>query len=123
MDPKTLLYPRTKFEVLRTLYFANAPVPLREIAYRSNVIVGSAQTALKVLLKEKIISRESLNNRTYYRLHNPHVQELLAKVLHVLEPAQLQEQIESTQRRAIHLLPQLEERNNIITRARQSLPS
>ena len=122
MNPKDFLYPQTKFEVLRTLYLANSPVPLREIAYRSNLVVGSVQTALKMLLNENFISSKNLNNRKYYQL-NFEIKETLAKVIKALEPVQLQEQIKSIQKRAINLLPQLEERNNIITNARLSLKS
>ena len=121
MNAKALLYPRTKFEVLRTLYLAHAPVPLREIAYRSNLVVGSVQSALKRLLKEKIIEFKSSNNRTYYQLNIPQVREMMAKLLSLLEPDQKQEEIESIQDRAIKLISQLEERSSIIKRAKQSL--
>ena len=121
MNISDLFYPRTKFEVLRTLFYTDTPVPLREISYRSNLVVGSVQTALKTLLREKIVSRENRNNRTYYRLSNLRVKEGLSKILKVLESFQLHEQTKSIQHRATNLLSQLEERNRIISNARRSL--
>jgi DNA-binding transcriptional regulator GbsR (MarR family) len=118
-----LLYPRTKFEVLRTLYYANAPVPLREISYRANIVVGSVQTALKSLLREKIVSRKDFKGRHYYQLSNAEFHDALVRLLQVLEPSELQEQAKCIQDRARSLLPQLEERNKIIEHARRSLKS
>ena len=121
MDPLIFLYPRTKFEVLRTLFHSYGSTPLREIAYRSNLTIGSVQTAIKALLKEKIIVSKKINNRTFYQITNNKAYEILLSIFKIINDNHLQKKAEILNLRANKILSLLEERNKIIAKARRSI--
>jgi len=121
MDIQNILYPRSKFETLRTLYYAAHPIPIREISYRSGLLVGSVQSGLAMLLREKIITRRKLRGRPYFELANSKVQEGLSSLLTVLTSHQLQSEASLLNEKAVSILPVLEERNSLIQHARKAL--
>jgi predicted transcriptional regulator len=116
-----LLYPKAKFEVLRTLALAHGPVPLREIAYRSGLQIGSVQSSLRTLLKDDLVESCTLDNRLYYSLPDNEVKMCVLRILKIFEPYVLQSKALLVRVRAANLLQQLEERHKIIEFARESL--
>lgn len=116
-----LLYPRSKAEVLKTLYLANSPVPLRELAYRSNLVLGSVQSALASLLKDRVVKREKRGNRTYFELISPEAKALVAEIIKLSEITDLKERALLLNKRSQRILPEIEERVAIINHARKSL--
>ena len=121
MTADDLIYPRTRFKVLRTLNYSETPMSLHEISERADLIIGSAQTALSWLLKAKIVSIQKLDNRTYYQLKNKSAKEIISKIQDVLEPIELQERAKQFQARARNLLEDLEDRRTIVEIARSSV--
>lgn len=121
MSPDDLLYPRSKFQVLRALHNSSTPICLHEIAERADLVVGSVQTSLDWLLKRRIVSKQRLSNRTYFRLSNKTVKDVLSKLLAVLEPIELQDRSRQYQHRAMRLLSDIDDANSMIEKARGSM--
>ena len=118
MTPHELLYPQSRFEVLRTLHLSASAVSLREISYRSGVVLHNVQRAIKFLLQKKIISKKIVDQRAYYQISDPKVKEFIASFLGVLEPYEIKARAESLKVRSAGLLDKLEERSSIIRHAK-----
>jgi DNA-binding MarR family transcriptional regulator len=120
MSPQELLYPRTRFEVLRAIH-SSPPVPLREIAYRADVVVSNVQRAIKYLLKRKFISVKKIDNRICYQISNQKIEELVSSIIKVLEPFEIENRSKDVTERSSRLVKILDERSNLIRRAKGSL--
>ena len=116
-----LLYPRSRFEVLRTLFLSSEPVPLREISYRSELMVGSVQTVLRKLVDEKIVRARKVKGRPYYELADTRWRGILAPLIAALTNCQLALSATEYQRRAFSMLTRLDERRHIIQHAKRSI--
>lgn len=121
MNAEDLIYPRSRFQVLRTLNYSETPISLHEIVDRSGLVVGSVQSALSWLLEAKVISTQKLNNRRCFRIKNKSVIEIVSKLQNVLAPMELQERAKQYQNRARNLLEDIEDRVRIIHKARSSM--
>lgn len=121
MDIDDLIYPRTRFQALRALFYADTPITLSEIADRAEIMVSSVQTALDWLLKERIISKQQLNNRTYFRFSNKAAKEMVAKLLEVLEPLKLQAKAKLYKDRGKDLFDNIEDSYEMVRKGRKSL--
>lgn len=64
-----ILTSKAKVVILRTLYFQPAPVPLRHIAYLSDLPVFSVQRALASLLENGMICRSEKANNVLFELN------------------------------------------------------
>lgn len=120
MNPQELLYPRTRFEVLRALHTAPS-VPLREIAYRTDVVISNVQRAIEYLLKRKFISAKKIDNRICYQISNRKIDELVSSIIKVLEPFEIENRSEDVSERSLRLVKTLDERSNMIRKAKTSL--
>jgi len=121
MDPQDILYPQSRLEVLRTLHRAPFAVSMREISYRSNVVLNNVQRAIKFLLKSKIISKKKVDHKFYYQISNTEVAKFLAGILETLEPFEIKAKSMALKERSIYLIDQIEERARMIKHAKRSL--
>lgn len=60
---------KAKIKILRTLYYQECAISLRQIAYISELPVFSIQNALKDLLREKIIKKRKKGNRLMIQIN------------------------------------------------------
>lgn len=60
---------RAKAVILRTLYFQPGAIPLRHIAYLSNISLFSVQRALTSLLNDGIVHRSKRDNNILFELN------------------------------------------------------
>ena len=121
MDIDELIYPRTRFLTLRALFYADTPITLSEIADRADIMVASVQTALDWLLRQRIVSKQNLNNRTYFRFSNKVAKEMVSKLLEVIEPFKLQLKSQEYQDRGKELFQNIDESYEMVKRGRKSL--
>lgn len=121
MKPQELLYPRTRFEVLRALQTSPDAVPLREIAYRADVVVSNVQRAIEYLLEKKFICAKNINNRTCYKISNCKVEELISGIIKLLEPLEIESRIEDVDKRSYSLVKNIDERSEMIRKAKASI--
>ena len=63
---------KARVKILRTLYFQPQPIPLRHIAYISDIPVFSVQTAIILLLDEKMLNRTEKGNYVLFELNRDH---------------------------------------------------
>lgn len=63
-----ILTSKAKIVILRTLYFQPAAIPLRHIAYLSNLPVFSVQRALASLLESGMVCRSERDNNVLFEL-------------------------------------------------------
>ncbi len=123
MNPQDILYPHSRFEVLRALYRSSSAVSVREISYRSDVVLNNVQRAIKFLLKKKIISKKKIDQKIYYQISNSEVSKLVSSILDVLEPFEIKAKADSLKDRSIDLIDKLEERSKMIKHAKNTLRS
>jgi len=123
MEPQDILYPRSRFEVLRTLHYSPSAVSLREISYRSSVVLNSVQRAIKFLIKNKIISKKKIDHRVYYQISNSEVTQFMTGILERLEPFEIRAKASSLKDRSTVLIDQIEQRTRMIQHAKRSLKS
>lgn len=73
-----ILTSKAKIVILRTLYFQPAAIPLRHIAYLSDLPIFSVQRALTSLLGDRIVSKSKRGNNVLFELNrkNPLYQTL-----------------------------------------------
>jgi predicted transcriptional regulator len=121
MNAESLVYPRSRFQVLRVLHQAGAPVSLAAIADRAGLVIGSVQQAVKWLLEEKIISLQRDGNRTCYKIIDKSAGEIVAKIADVLEAIEITERSKQYQARAKGLLGDIDQRRAMIFHARSSM--
>lgn len=119
MNPQDLLYPQSRFEVLRTLHQSSEAVSLREISYRSQLVLNNVQRAVEFLLREECISKTKVGQRIYYQISNEEVSSFMDSLLKVLEPFEIQSRSHALSDRALELLDTIEERSSIITHAKR----
>lgn len=60
---------KARVKILRTLYFQLQAIPLRHIAYMSDLPIFSVQNAVKSLLNDKIISETKEVNYVLFELN------------------------------------------------------
>ena len=123
MNPQELLYPRTRFEVLKALHNSPSGVPLREIAYRSDVVVSNVQRAIEYLLAKKFIAAKKVENRIYYFISNKKVDELVSNIIKIFEPFEIEfkSEAKALKERSKYLVKNIDERAKIIRKAKESL--
>ena len=119
MNPQEILYPQSRFNVLRTLYKSSEAVSLREISYRSDVVLNNVQRAVEFLLERKFISKKRVGQKIYYQISNVEVSDFISSVVTVLEPFELKARNETLGDRALEILDTIEERSNMITHAKR----
>ena len=120
MDPQEILYPHSRFEVLRTLHQSSSAVSLREISYRSDVVLNNVQRAIEFLLKKKIIAKKKLDQKIYYHISNSEVSNFLSSILNALEPFEIKAKADSLKDRSIDLIDKIEERSSMIQHAKRT---
>jgi len=123
MEPQDILYPRSRFEVLRTLHHSPSAVSMREISYRSSVVLNNVQRAIEFLIKNKIVSKKKIDHRIYYQISNSEVTQFIASILERLEPFEIKAKALSFKERSTDLIDQIEERTRMIQHAKRSLES
>lgn len=64
-----ILTSKAKVIILRTLYYQPHAIPLRHIAYLSDLPIFSVQHAIKSLLDNRIISRRKKGNNVLFELN------------------------------------------------------
>jgi DNA-binding transcriptional ArsR family regulator len=64
-----ILTSKAKAIILRTLYFQPKAIPLRHIAYLSDLPIFSVQHAIKSLLDNGIVSRKKEGNNVLFELN------------------------------------------------------
>jgi len=121
MNPQDLLYPRTRFEVLRTLHQSPSAISLREIACRADVAVSNVQRAVEFLLNCKFISAKKVKNRICYEISNKKADDLVSSIIKLFEPLEIEHKSELTKERSARLVKSIEERSNLIRKAKVSL--
>lgn len=121
MNADHILYPRARFQVLRVLNQAEAPVSLSVIADRAGLVIGSVQQAVSWLLKEDIVSLQKNTNRTYYKITNKSVKEIVTKITEILEAIEIKERSKQYKVRAKSLLEDIDDRREMISHARRSI--
>ena len=86
-----MLFSEARFVVLRTIYLAAGAngVSLREIAYRSELSLGAVQTALKSLLRMRMLLKQRQGQRTLFRLNTGHPEYPLVIALFDLSTKQM----------------------------------
>jgi predicted transcriptional regulator len=120
MNPEDIIYPQSRFEVLRTLHRSPSAVSVREISYRSNVVLNNVQRAIKFLLKEKVISKKKGGRKIYYHISNLEVSKLVASILDAVEPFEIKAKADALKDRSIDLIDRLEERSRMIKHAKNT---
>jgi len=123
MKPQEILYPQSRFEVLRTLHQSSAAVSVREISYRSDVVLNNVQRAIEFLLKKKIISKKKVDQKIYYRISDSEVSNFVASILNALEPFEIKARADSLKVRSIDLIAKIEERSSMIQHAKRTFRS
>lgn len=121
MNAEDILYPRTRFQVLRVLNQANAPVSLSVIADRAELVIGSVQQAVSWLLEKQIVSVQKNTNRTCYKITSKSVREIVSKITDVLEAIEIKERSKQYQDRARNLLEDIDDTRGMISHARRSM--
>jgi len=120
MNPQDILYPQSRFEVLRTLHQSSSAVSVREISYRSNVVLNNVQRAIEFLLREKVISKKKVDQKIYYCISNPEVSKFISNILNTLEPFEIKARADRLKDRSIDLIEKLEERTRMIQHAKRT---
>ena len=64
-----ILTSKAKVVILRTLYFQPAAIPLRQIAYLSDLQIFSVQRALTSLLDDGMVCRSERGNNVLFELN------------------------------------------------------
>ena len=123
MNPQNILYPQSRFEVLRTLCRSPTAVSVREISYRSNVALNNVQRAIEFLLKKKVLSRKKVDQKIYYHISDSEVSKLVSSISDALEPFEIRARADSLKDRSIDLIDKLEERSRMITHAKSTFRS
>lgn len=121
MNVEDILYPRTRFQVIRVLNQANAPVSLSVIADRAELVIGSVQQAVSWLLEKGVLSVQKHLNRTCYKITNGSVKEIVSKIAEVLEEIEIKERSKQYQGRARKLLEDIDDRREMTSNARRSM--
>ena len=80
MNPQDILYPQSRFEVLRTLHQSPSAVSLREISYRSEIVLTSVQRAIEFLLKKKVIAKKKVGQKVYFQITNSEVSNFVSSI-------------------------------------------
>lgn len=71
-NPDSLFSSRARFRVLRTLYYQNKPLPLRQVASISQMPVYSIQRALKQMVEEGLLIRKKKKHYRLFLLNKAH---------------------------------------------------
>lgn len=121
MDIEDLLYPRTRFQVLRILNQADAPVSLSVISERAGLVIGSVQQAINWLMQEKVLSVQIDSNRTCYRIKSEAAKEIISKISEVLESIEIKQRTKQFQVRARNLLEDLDDRRRMTSHAKRAM--
>jgi hypothetical protein len=119
MNAEDLLYPRSRFQVLRILNQADAPVSLSVIADRANLVIGSVQQAVSWLMQEKVLSVQRESNRTCYKIRSEAAKEIVSKITEVLEAIEITQRAKQFQFRARNLLEDLDDRRCMNSHAKR----
>jgi len=120
MNPQDILYPRSRFEVLRTLYQSPSAVSLREITYRSEIVLTSVQRAIEFLLNKKVIAKKKVGQKLYFHITNNEVSNFVSSILQALEPFEIKAKANSLKNNSVDLIDTIEERSNMIEHAKSS---
>lgn len=119
MNPQDILYPQSRFEVLKVLYLSPSAVSLREISYRSDVVLNNVQRAVEFLLKEKFLLKKKIGQRICYEISDSGVSDFVGSVIELIEPYRISARAEALKERSLELLDTIEERSGLIRHAKR----
>lgn len=120
MKPEDLLYPQSRFEVLRTLHQSPSAVSMREISYRSNVALKNVQRAIKFLLEEKVVTRKKVGQKVYFHIINSEVSNFVSSILETLQPFEIKAKANDLKDNSVNLIDTIEERTSMIEHAKRT---
>jgi predicted transcriptional regulator len=120
MRPEDLLYPQSRFEVLRTLHQSPSAVSMREISYRSNVVLKNVQRAIKFLLEEKVVTRKKVGQKVYFHIINSEVSNFVSSILETLQPFEIKAKANDLKDNSVNLIDTIEERTSMIEHAKRT---
>jgi DNA-binding transcriptional regulator GbsR (MarR family) len=120
MNIEELIYPQTRYLVLRTLYYANSPITLSEVTDRSAIVLGSVQTALGWLVKKKIISKKIVDRKKLYWISNKTAYTILDKLIKLIDSIKIEQNSERYQFKAKKLFSDIEETFLLVSVGRKS---
>jgi predicted transcriptional regulator len=120
MKPEDLLYPQSRFEVLRTLHQSPSAVSMREISYRSNVVLKNVQRAIKFLLEEKVVTRKKVGQKVYFHIINSEVSNFVSSILETLQPFEIKAKANDLKDNSVNLIDTIEERTSMIEHAKRT---
>lgn len=120
MKPQDILYPQSRFEVLRTLHQSPSAVSVREISYRSNVVLKNVQRAIKFLLEEKVIARRKIGQKVYFHITNSEVSNFISSILETLQPFEIKAKANDMKDNSVDLIDTIDERTSMIEHAKRT---
>lgn len=120
MRPQDLLYPQSRFEVLRTLHQSPSAVSMREISYRSNVVLKNVQRAIEFLLEEKVVARKKVGQKVYFHIINSEVSNFVASILETLQPFEIKAKANYLKDNSVNLIDTIDERTSMIEHAKRT---
>lgn len=72
LDIAHIFSSRARAKVLRTLYYQEAPLPLRQVAYLAQMPLFSIQRVLKQMAEEKLVTRKKQKQYRLFSLNRTH---------------------------------------------------
>lgn len=105
IDLATIFSSMPRIRILRTLYQARGPLPLRQISCLSSLPLFSVQRTLKQLREEKIIGRKEKKPYVFFELNeNYPAYRLLAELFHLEDKHRIADQANRLHRKALSVL-------------------
>lgn len=122
LDFSTIFSSRAKYLVLRVLSIQSQPIPLRHIAYLTELPVFSVQTALKQLAAERVVNRSRRKRFVLFML-NPMKEgvELIKDFFSMLRKADIEQRAKTYHEKANSVLTFSAEMHEIFSKARAKL--
>lgn len=115
-----ILTNQSRMQVMRSLLLSSSPVSLRELSYRTDTPLRSVQIILKVFLKEKIVKRHKLRNRTFYQAINETANVILIReFIDKINVLNIQTNSLKYFPRAKYVLKSLTDMKDLVSRARK----
>ncbi len=114
----------TNLAIIRCLYLSDFPVPLREIAYRTNLQIRTVQLILEKFLKEKIVRKKRKGQRTSYTINkeDPYII-LLNEFIEKQNMMELNLASQEYSERATNALPNIVKMYELVTRGKRDYES
>ncbi len=118
------IFSTTNLEIIRCLYLSDFPVPLREIAYRTNLQIRTVQLALQKFLKQKIVQKKRQGQWTSFtiRKDDPYII-LINEFIEKQNIIELNLASTRYSERATYALPNILNMYELVTRAKKDYES